>query len=128
MKKCKVCGKNAESNYCFQHKPRKQMRVTGPKALKQFDNAMTMHVFFHEIWLNRAHRSEVSGIPLGKEPLSVYFHHILPKSKYPKLAYIEENIILLTVDEHANVENDMYRYEYINKEREKLITKYLNNE
>ena len=23
MKKCKVCGKNAESDYCFQHKPRK---------------------------------------------------------------------------------------------------------
>jgi hypothetical protein len=36
----------------------------------------------------------------------------------------KENIILLTVDEHANVESDIYRYEKINKIREKLKTKY----
>lgn len=129
MGKCKQCGKKCEGDYCFSHKPRKKLTTfkgTGPKALEQFDNAMLMHVFFHEIWLKRTHRSEVSGKVLGKEPSSAYFHHILPKSKYPELAYIEENVILLTLDEHANVESDMYKYDYINKEREKLTDKYIN--
>jgi len=26
--KCKTCGKNAESEYCFQHKPRKALPKT----------------------------------------------------------------------------------------------------
>jgi len=32
----------------------------------------------------------------------------------------------LTLDEHANVESDMYKYEEVNKRREQLIIKYLN--
>ncbi len=79
---------------------------------------------FYKIWKKQPHLSEVSGNYLGMEPLSAYFHHILPKSKYPELRLVEENIILLTLDEHANVESDMYKYEEVNKRREQLITKY----
>lgn len=61
---------------------------------------------------------------LGKEPLTVFFHHILPKEKYPEAALDEENIILLTLEEHDNAEKDMYKYEEINLRREKLKTKY----
>jgi 5-methylcytosine-specific restriction endonuclease McrA len=66
----------------------------------------------------------VSGIYLGSEPMSTYFHHIMPKEKYPELAYEESNIILLTFPEHSNVENDMYKYDIINEKRKELMKKY----
>jgi hypothetical protein len=61
---------------------------------------------------------------LGNEPLTVFFHHILSKEKYPQAAFDEENIILLTLQEHDQVEMDMYRYEEVNTRREKLLIKY----
>jgi len=84
----------------------------------------SMRELFLKIWKVRPHRSEVSGDNLGREPLSVFFHHILPKEKYKDAALDEENIILLTLDEHTNVENNMYRYEEVNKRRLQLKTKY----
>ena len=83
-----------------------------------------MQNFFLAIWKKRAHYSEITGQYLGKEPLSTYFHHILPKSKYPEACLDEENIILLTLLEHEQVEMDMYRYEEVNRRREQLIKKY----
>lgn len=79
---------------------------------------------FRKIWAQRGNYSEVSGKRLGTECLSIYMHHILPKSKYPDLKYVEENIIILTWEEHSNVENDIYRYEEVNKRREMLKEKY----
>ena len=38
--------------------------------------------------------------------------------------YDEENIILLTLEEHDNVERDMYKYPEVNRKRELLKTKY----
>ena len=147
MNKCKMCGKNCDGDYCFSHKPRKPFKTryisgvdpydknskgssvgvsdgivwTGSK--KQIEHLQMVGVFTN-IWLKRPHLSEVSDNYLGMEPLSAHFHHILPKSKYPELRLVEENIILLTLDEHANVESDMYKYEEVNKRRELLITKY----
>ena len=79
---------------------------------------------FINICKKRRHYSEVSGDYLGKEPMSTYFHHILAKEKYPEACLDEENIILLTLEEHSNVENDMYRYEEINNRRISLKEKY----
>ena len=83
-----------------------------------------MQEFFLQIWRKRLHYSQVSMDYLGKEPLSVFFHHILPKEKYPQAMYDEENIILLTLEEHDNVERDIYKYEEVNRRRELLKTKY----
>ena len=83
-----------------------------------------MREMFLDIWKKKPHKSEVSGVYLGKEPMSTYFHHILPKEKYPEACLDEENIILLTLEEHSNVENDMYRYEEVNKRRNQLNLKY----
>ena len=83
----------------------------------------TMRNLFLEIWKERKHYSEVSGDYLGGEALSTFFHHILPKSKYPELQYDKSNIILLTLPEHSNVENDMYKYEEVNKRRIELLNK-----
>jgi hypothetical protein len=83
-----------------------------------------MQEFFLQIWRKRLHYSQVSMDYLGKEPLSVFFHHILPKEKYPQAMYDEENIILLTLEEHDNVERDIYKYLEINRRRELLKKKY----
>lgn len=120
--KCIVCGKNAESDYCFLHKSKKPLSV----SVKEIDKGRIeeMRNFFLSLWKTRRHYSEVSGEYLGKEPLHTFFHHILEKNKYPKAIYDEENIVFLTLDEHSNVESDMYKYEEINERRNYLKTKY----
>ena len=125
---CKTCGKNCEGEYCFKHKPRKRIATQNlTKSVKKervIRDISEIQEFFLQIWRKKLHYSEVSMDYLGKEPLSVFFHHILPKEKYPQASLDEENIILLTLDEHTNVESDMYRYEEVNKRREKLKQKY----
>jgi hypothetical protein len=127
--KCKTCGKNSDSEYCFQHKPRKQLQQSGRPSLttkrKVSDGkSHQMREMFMDIWKKRPHKSEISGTYLGKEAMSTYFHHILAKEKYPEACLDEENIILLTLEEHSTVESDMYRYEEVNKRRNHLLTKY----
>jgi len=101
----------------------KKLSFSKTKSKKEI-NSEQMHLFFIECWKKRPHYSEISGKFLGNEPMSTYFHHILPKNKYPQIALDEENIVFLTLDEHTNVESDMYKYEEINKRRELLKTKY----
>jgi hypothetical protein len=133
--KCKTCGKNADSEYCFAHKSRKPLpsgrgltsrksSLLPQKLDKSPSKFLEMREFFLSIWKKRLHRSEVSGVYLGKEAMSTYFHHILPKEKYPEACLDEENIILLTLEEHSNVENDMYKYEEVNNRRNQLKLKY----
>jgi hypothetical protein len=127
--KCKTCGKNSDNDYCFQHKPKKSLKqnkliptITPKKGV--VDGKYLQRDMFLNIWKKRPHRSEISGVYLGSEPMSTYFHHILPKSKYPEACFDEENIILLSLDEHINVEADIYKYEEVNKRREQLKIKY----
>jgi len=133
---CKTCGKNSDSEYCFMHKARKPLLSSGrgltskkssimsKKLDKSPSKFLEMRQFFLSIWNKKPHKSEVSGEYLGSEAMSTYFHHILPKEKYPKACLDEENIVILSLLEHSNVENDMYKYEKINERRNHLLTKY----
>jgi hypothetical protein len=103
----------------------------GKKQMEIIDNAFrdaympsVRDEFFNRIWKKRKHISEVSGVFLGDTPNSMFFHHILPKRLFKEAEFDEENIILLTPEEHANVESNIYRYEEINKRREFLKKKY----
>ena len=128
MSTCKTCGKKCVGEYCFHHKPRKPLAANkGFKNVKKEEpirQTVELHEFFLQIWRKRLHYSEVSMDYLGREPLSIFFHHILPKSKYPQAEFDEENIILLTWQEHDQVESDPTRYEEVNKRREQLKKKY----
>jgi hypothetical protein len=126
-----VCGKKSESNWCFQHKPRKPLSKTSSRFAKKLDKSeeeirqiSEMREFFLQLWKKLPHYSQVSGKYLGSEPLTVFFHHILPKEKYPQACFDEENIILLTLEEHEQVELDMYRYDEVNTKRNYLKKKY----
>jgi len=94
-----------------------------PQSNKKSEHQKRVH-FFMKIWRKRPHKSEVSGTYLGSEALSTFFHHILPRIKFPIAEYDPENIILLTPDEHADVESDMFRFEEVNKRRKQLLKKY----
>ncbi len=128
--KCKHCNCTSESEYCFRHKPKKPLKTSsfsGSKLVKSEENIQRIsnrNDLFLQIWEKRPHKSEVSGEYLGKEPLTVFFHHILPKEKYPEACFDEENIILLTLDEHTNVESNMYKYDIVNTKRQFLLSKY----
>jgi 5-methylcytosine-specific restriction endonuclease McrA len=128
MGTCKTCGKKCDKEYCFHHKPRKRIPTSNlTKTVKKEDpirKNIEMKDFFLKVWKDRPHKSEISGVPLGSEALSTFFHHILPKSKYPEASLDEENIILLTWEEHDQVESDTTRYEEVNKRRELLKQKY----
>ena len=128
MPTCKTCGKKCDGEYCFQHKPRKRIAAQNfTKNVKKSGTILKideMREFFLQLWKKLPHYSQVSGESLGSEPLHIFFHHILPKEKYPEASLDEENIILLTLDEHSNVENDMYKYEEVNIKREQLKKKY----
>ena len=133
VKLCKIEGCNNPSfskQLCKNHAPKKAFKVTNFLKInikqKKLDQTpkLTLSSFYLSIWNTRSHRSEVSDVSLGKEPLSVFFHHILPKKKYPELVFVEENIILLTLEEHDNVENDMYKYIEVNNRRKNLLDKY----
>jgi len=133
MKKCKICGKNAQSDYCFVHKLRTPIKKTkirlGVGSYKQAkirDNYNAQCDMFTKLWetMSIPRMSQVSGTYLGSMFSTIFFHHILPKSKYPEAMLDVENIVILSGDEHANVENDMYKYEEINSRREKLRKKY----
>ena len=115
--KCIICGVNADSAYCFRHKPRKAI----PKKINRwgitFNNItpnmiqtsslekLKMWNFFLEIWKKRIHKCENCGRWLGNEPLSYMFDHLLEKSKYPDLKYEEEDIMLTCLECHDNKTN-----------------------
>ena len=125
IKLCKEVGckmKAWSGGVCKNHIPKKAMKAT-PKPYNS-DRILKMQEFFLTIWKKRLHKSEVSGTSLGHEPMSTFFHHILAKEKYPEACFDEDNIVLLTLDEHTNVESDMYKYPEVNKRREQLKLKY----
>ena len=60
--------------------------------------------FFHEIWNERPHNSEITGKTLGSEYNPVFFSHLLTKGAYPKFRHNKDNILLMTFDEHQEWE------------------------
>ena len=116
--KCKTCGKNSDSDYCFQHKSRKPLPSSGRGLTSKMsgiscnkaknvhnDGHIIQREMFLNIWKKRTHRCENCDVHLGSEPLSYMFDHVLEKSKYPDLRYEEENICMLCLDCHSDKTN-----------------------
>ena len=64
---------------------------------RKFDNQRDLFIY---IWINRKHYSEVSGEYLGEEPRAHYFSHVIGKGAYPSFKLREDNIVLMTIEEH----------------------------
>lgn len=113
--KCKTCGKNSEGEYCFQHKPRKPLQQRGNKPSLTSKKGVSdgnipqMKQFFMNYWrTHKPHVCENCNKHLGKEPLSYMFDHVLEKSKYPELAFEEENIMYLCLECHDKKTRGFY--------------------
>jgi 5-methylcytosine-specific restriction endonuclease McrA len=79
--------------------------------------------FYKELWEKSNKKCQVTGTYLGLEPLTTYFHHCLPKSKYPQYRWCPWNIMILHPQVHDQVEIDIDKVPMV-KER----TAYLLNE
>lgn len=76
--------------------------------------------FYSEIWDEREHRCFETGVVLPHTPLNLFFHHILPKAKYPQYRNSKWNIVILHPDVHSQVET------FIDKcPRVKALTEHL---
>jgi len=103
LKKSGLVSKASE----FTQKPRKRMR---PRA-KLKSGQQSQVAFFLEIWSEREHVSEISGLPLIDTPddwedeahvkawLS-QFSHVLAKGQYRRFKDRKDNILLKTAAEH----------------------------
>lgn len=60
---------------------------------------------FYDIWTKRRHYCQSCNLWLGDEPLSIFFDHLLEKSKFPEFALLEENIFLCCGDCHSKKTN-----------------------
>ena len=126
MRKCKIdgCYNSVWSKgYCKRHSSYKPLQAK-PISQEKKEEIEKMREFFLSIWKKRNRVSELSGMWLASPPSSAYFHHILYKENFREAMYDENNIILLTIDEHANVHSDPERYEEINRRRKLLLEMY----
>lgn len=64
--------------------------------------------FYLDIWGERPHFCFNCEQFLGNEPLTLFFDHILMKSKFVELRYEKENIMLLCADCHQMKTNAKY--------------------
>lgn len=128
--KCRVCGRNCEGIFCMNHKPRnplKRCRIKPslkPKTDLNDGKIQQRNEMFISIWNKRPHRSEINNQWLGDKCLTTFFHHILEKENYKSAEFVEENIILLTPEQHDKVEQDPLYFIEINIRRDKLLQKY----
>lgn len=65
---------------------------------------------------------------LGSEPLTTFFHHILPKNRFPEYRWCEWNIAVLDPTVHAQVEVDMDRVPEVRKLYEELLRRHESGE
>lgn len=82
-------------------KPRQKIKNRSEKGQKISNKDAA---FFRDIWRQRSHVSEISGIHLGDEFNVCYFSHVLAKGTYPRARHWKENIMLKTFEEHQEWE------------------------
>lgn len=104
-----IKGKKYCRECAYRLSPPKQIKKSSTKREDKELSDKQMKLFL-EIWNERAfpdgsHYCEVSGEKLGYEPLSMYFDHLLEKSKYPQLRFDKRNIILISTDMHSRKTN-----------------------
>ena len=124
MKLCKI--ENCSSpvwgkGLCKFHTPKKRIK-SNPSGKKE--SFPLLRELYLAIWKERKHISELSGTPIYGEPLTIYFHHVLEKSKFSEASLDRDNIILILFEEHQKVHSDPTFYPEINRRREILLKKY----
>jgi 5-methylcytosine-specific restriction endonuclease McrA len=88
--------------------PKKISYKSAKQKLKDVDKREYINKqfkMFFDIWSKKRHYCESCGLWLGNEPLSIFFDHLLEKSKYPEFALMENNIYLCCGECHTKKTN-----------------------
>lgn len=75
--------------------------MSDKKKIQEKKPKDTLWEFFLKSWEREEHYCKSCGKWLGDEPLSIYFDHLLEKSKYPEVEYAWDNIFLCCWDCHT---------------------------
>lgn len=144
MKKCQSegCNNNVFSNkYCLRHqnertdpkylkskepKPKTPIKKVSAKEIIRKKGVTEINVFL-EIWAERPHVSELSGLPLPYKPDNTaqwvkQFLHVLNKLRFPSLRLDKRNIMLGTPEEHDH--QDQYE-KFVERKEEMLAKVYI---
>lgn len=78
---------------------KKKKQLGDEKKLFQEDKE-----FYAEIWSCSPHVCQDCNKNLGREPLTLFFHHLLPKDIYDQFRHTPENIMILCPDCHTQAE------------------------
>ena len=91
------------------------------KSVREKDWALYL-----EIWNKRPHIDFETCEPILGEPLTLYFHHVLLKSKYPQYRHKSWNIVLVNWNSHAQA--DQGKAPKIEAYRKELLQRIENKE
>ena len=98
---------------------KKQQSILGERKLQSNDDK----AFFSEIWEEREHVDFETNKPITGEPLTLYFHHVLPKAlhRYKKYRYCKWNIVILSWETHTQAEGLLDKLPKVKAYKEYLI-------
>jgi len=95
----------------------KQNQLLGERRLQQKKDWL----FFISIWEERPHVDFETDEYISGEPLTLYFHHVLSKSKYPQFRYCKWNIVIVTWATHSKAETNIEFVPKIKAYRNELL-------
>lgn len=98
---------------------KKKASTLGERKLEQEKD----WAFYLTIWDERNHICYETDQWLGTEPLTTFFHHVLPKGtrKYKKYRYAKWNIVIVSLETHSKAENNIKFVPRIQEYRRFLI-------
>lgn len=126
---CQNCAKSSSVSYDSGSGVRKHQRnsTIAHKARKSTGELL----LFNKLWNERPHVSQVSGVPLGAFDIRL-FSHICTKGAYPSLRLREDNIKMITKEEHDMWEFHRHkckedpRWDWVFKKYDELVYEYYN--
>ena len=105
LQRLKLYGKQAQPKKYYQIpkvSAKRKMQIVEDKILFEQDKD-----FYKEIWAASPHTCQECNCKLGKEPLTIFFHHIMPKSIYPQFRHEPSNIAILCLECHSKCETNI---------------------
>lgn len=119
LKKCKICSNECyifSKGRCEQcsrqsyGSPKKVSSKQKVKIEQKKELLIEDKIFYLSIWEERKdskglHSCEVCDEPIYGEPLTLYFDHLLEKSKFPQFRHTKENVAIVCGDCHSSKTN-----------------------
>jgi len=84
--------------------------------------------FYNGIWQRRKHICYQCKKYLGEEPLTIYFHHLLGKKRWPIYRHVGKNIVLLCFHCHGQAEINIDKVPLVKKRRDEVLDLHYKNQ